>query len=173
MKKNILAINGSASVNSSNLSLLKYIEQQMKEFEVQIFNSLTELPHFRTELTDVNTPGEIIDFRELIRKADGIIICTPEYIFSLPSGLKNAIEWCVSTVVFSGKPTGLITASASGEKGHEELQRVMKTVEAKFSNETTLLIQGVRGKVKNGEIVDEQTKLQLKQFIEAYRTLVA
>jgi NAD(P)H-dependent FMN reductase len=39
----------------------------------------------------------------------------------LTSGLKNAIEWCVSTTVFSDKPIGLITASASGQKGHEDL----------------------------------------------------
>ena len=69
------------------------------------------------------------------------MICTPEYIFSLPSGLKNAIEWCVATTVFSEKPIGVITASADGQKGHEELQMIIKTVMARFTTETTLLIQ--------------------------------
>jgi len=36
--------------------------------------------------------------------------------------LKNAIEWCVSTTVFTDKPTGIITASASGANGHAKLK---------------------------------------------------
>ncbi|WP_262886208.1 NADPH-dependent FMN reductase [Sphingobacterium sp. 18053] len=36
-------------------------------------------------------------------------MCLPEYIFSIPSGLKNSIEWCISTTVFSDKPVGIIT----------------------------------------------------------------
>lgn len=116
-KKNIFAINGSASKTSSNLALIKQIIALTKnDFNLTVFNGLTELPHFKTELTDKNTPKEIIKFRNDILNADGILICTPEYIFSIPSGLKNVLEWCVSTTVFSKKPIGLITASASGLK---------------------------------------------------------
>lgn len=74
------------------------------------------------------------------------MISTPEYIFSIPSGLKNAIEWCVSTNVFSDKPLGLITASANGLKGHEVLQMIMRTLETRFNENTLLLIQGIKGK---------------------------
>jgi len=63
-----------------------------------------------------------------------------EYVFSIPNGLKNVIEWCVATTVFADKPSGLITASANGQKGHEELLLIMKTAMAKFTSETTLLI---------------------------------
>ena len=144
---NILGINGSASQNSSNLAILKIIaEIGHTDFNLKILDNLTELPHFKTELTNENVPQKIVKFRSLVENADGIIICTPEYIFSIPSGLKNAIEWCVSTTVFSDKPIGLITASASGEKGHEELKLIMKTVQTQFTDETTLLIQGIKGK---------------------------
>lgn len=105
--------------------------------------------------------------------ADGILICTPEYIFSIPSGLKNAIEWCVSSTVFSDKTTGLITASASGQKGHEELQLIMKTVMATFTEETLLLIQGIKGKINDkGEITDTKTLGDLMKFIKSYKKLV-
>jgi len=101
-----------------------------------------------------------------------MIICTPEYVFSIPSGLKNAIEWCVSTNIFSAKPTGLITASASGKKGHEELQLIMQTVMARFTAGTTLLIQGIKGKInEQGEITDNKTKDELLQFVEAFMKL--
>lgn len=173
-KKNIFAIVGSASRNSANLKLVQYIEKLMRdEFNFIIFDSLHQLPHFNPELSITNTPQQIIDFRNSIHSADAILICTPEYIFSIPSGLKNAIEWCVSTTVFSKKPIGLITASAQGLKGHEELQLIMKTVETIFADETTLLIQGIKGKINNeGNIIDEKTIINIANFIKAFSLLI-
>lgn len=169
-KLKIIGINGSASSNSSNLSILKIIAQKgQSHFEMIILDDLSELPHFKTDLTNENTPEKIIAFRNQIKNADGIIICTPEYVFSIPSGLKNAIEWCVSTTVFSKKPIGLITASANGEKAHTELQLIMETVETHFTNDTTLLIQGVKGKINNeGKITDSETENELDAFIQSF-----
>lgn len=113
-KKNILAIIGSASKHSANEKLMYNFADLAKDFfNLTVFKDLRSLPHFDAELSTGNPPKEIIDFRKTIENADGIIICTPEYVFSIPSGLKNAIEWCVATTVFSDKPIGLITASAS------------------------------------------------------------
>ena len=172
--KNIFVINGSASENSANQMLIDNIAFLTKDFfTLKIFNNLKTLPHFDPELSIHNTPKIILEFRENIQNADGVLICTPEYVFSIPSGLKNAIEWCVSTTVFSDKPIGLITASASGQKCDEELQRIMKTLVANFTNETTLLIQGIKGKLnEQGEITDNKTKNDLDKFIEAFKALV-
>ncbi|HXU25760.1 MAG TPA: NADPH-dependent FMN reductase [Bacteroidia bacterium] len=173
-QKNILAIVGSASSNSSNHQLLNYIKQQTQnDFNLTVFNSLANLPHFNTELSIENTPQVVLDFRTAIQNADGILICTPEYVFSIPAGLKNAIEWCVSTTVFAHKPTALITASASGVKAHEELQLIMQTIEANFTNDTTLLIQGIKSKINTeGNITHPQTKTDLAKFITAYKKLI-
>ena len=174
MKKNIFAIIGSAGKDSSNLKLVTKIAEQTKDiFDFIIFDNLSGLPHFNPELSIGQTPKEIVNFRQEIEKSDAILICTPEYIFSIPSGLKNAIEWCVSTTVFSKKPTGLITASASGQKGHEELQLIMKTVEADFNNETQLLIKGIKGKINdNGIISDPKTENELINFITGFKKLI-
>jgi chromate reductase, NAD(P)H dehydrogenase (quinone) len=170
MKKMILAINGSASKSSSNLRLLEYLASQSSEhLQWEIFDELAQLPHFSPELSLENTPERILSIRKRIENADGIVICTPEYVFSIPSGLKNLIEWCVSTIVFDKKPVGIITASASGEKGHEELQLIMRTVGAVLRAETTLLIQGVKGKIDvSGVITDEETLLALGRFIQSF-----
>lgn len=166
----IFAISGSTRSNSSNLKILKQIAERSKDlFEVKIFKSLAELPHFNPDLDTENPPQQVTDFRNEIQKADGVIICTPEYVFSLPGSLKNALEWCVSTTIFSKKNVGLITASASGEKGHEELQLIMKTIEARFNADTSLLIQGIRGKVNaEGTIVEGTTLEQIQKFIAAF-----
>ncbi|MBX2951294.1 MAG: NAD(P)H-dependent oxidoreductase [Leadbetterella sp.] len=172
--KKIFVINGSASKNSSNQKLIEIFCNLAKDFfSVTVFEDLKTLPHFDPELSVTGTPKVVLDFRHRIETADGILICTPEYVFSIPGGLKNAIEWCVSTTVFSDKPTGLITASANGEKGHEELQLIMKTLMTKFTTETTLLIQGVRGKInQQGEITDDKTKDDLAKFMDAFKTLM-
>lgn len=169
-RKNIFAIIGSASRNSSNLKIVRHLEAASPEhFDWTVFDSLHELPHFDPERTDSNVPAEIENFRTAIQQADAVLICTPEYIFSIPAGLKNALEWCVSTVVFSEKPVGLITASANGLKGQEELQLILRTLGAAFTEETTLLIQGVKGKVDpEGNITHAGTEKDLKDFIAAF-----
>jgi chromate reductase len=173
-KKKILAISGSTRSNSSNLRLLKRIVALTTTiFEVTIFEGISELPHFNPDLDNENPPKSVADFRQQIAEADGIIICTPEYVFSLPGSLKNALEWCVSTTVFSEKPAGLITASASGEKAHEELQLVMKTIETKFNSDTLLLIKGIKGKINDESVITHaETATQLDTFIQAFEKLL-
>jgi len=172
-KKNIFIIIGSASTNSVNEKLMDiFISLTNDFFNFTVFKDLKTLPHFDPELSIDKTPTAIITFRDNIKKADAILICTPEYVFSIPSGLKNAIEWCVSTTVFSDKPTGLITASASGEKAHEEIQLIMKTLMSKFTNETTLLIQGAKGKInEQGQFSDNKTEKDFLKFINAFKAL--
>ena len=173
-RKNIFVIIGSASRDSANQKLIdNFAALTVDDFNLTIYDDLKSLPHFDPELSIDNTPKLVVEFRQAIVNSDGIIICTPEYIFSIPSGLKNAIEWCVSTTVFSDKPIGLITASASGQKGHEELQLIMKTVMTMFTDETTLLVQGVKGKIdEKGRITDEGTLRDLAKFIDSYKLLI-
>ncbi|HZY82361.1 MAG TPA: NADPH-dependent FMN reductase [Cyclobacteriaceae bacterium] len=174
MQKSILIINGSASANSSNERLVERIADRLRnEFNVTVYADLKTLPHFDPALSDANPPPPIANLRNEIHRAAGVIICTPEYIFSIPSGLKNAIEWCVATTIFTDKPLGIVTASLHGQKGHDELQLIMKTVMAKFTDDTTWLIQGVKGKInERGEITNETTKQELVNFTEAFRKLV-
>src|SRR5436190_24220011 len=120
--KSILTINGSASSNSANQKIIEYIEKKLSEFNFIASPGLKSLPHFDPELSLENPPDSIKEIRSAILKADGVLVCTPEYVISIPSGLKNLIEWCVATTVFSDKPLGILTASSDGKKAHEELQ---------------------------------------------------
>lgn len=172
--KDIFIINGSASEGSSNQHLIEYLGSKcMGFFRFKVYESLKALPHFDPELSVQNVPVEVADFRQQISVADGVLICTPEYVFSIPSGLKNALEWCVATTIFSNKPLGIITASANGEKAQQELQLIMRTLGASFTPATTLLIQGIKGKVKeNGRVTDIPTKDALDKLMLAFKTLM-
>jgi chromate reductase, NAD(P)H dehydrogenase (quinone) len=169
-KKKVLAICGSTRTQSANLSIIQYIGKLLSpEIEFEIYNKLSLLPHFNPDLDKDRAPEIVEALRNKIKKADGVLICTPEYVFSLPGALKNVIEWCVSTTIFSEKPVAFITASASGVKAHESLQLVMKTIYANVQEETQLLIQGAKGKINSkGEIADALIAEQLKKLVDAF-----
>ena len=173
-RKKILAISGSTRENSSNQVILKFIaENYGEELQIEIYQDLVNLPFFNPDLDKEEVPVTVKAFRERIQQSDGIIICTPEYVYSLPGILKNAIEWTVSTTLFSNKPMALITASASGEKAHESLLLVMKTLYARVDENTCLLINGVKGKVTNsGEIADEKTAKDIKRMVDHFSQIL-
>jgi len=171
--KKILAICGSTRQVSANLQIIKALEALAgKAWELTLYTGLTELPYFNQDVRDEQTPQAVKDFRKAIDSADAVLICTPEYVFSLPGILKNALEWMVSTTVFSDKPTALITASSSGEKAHESLLLVMKTLGVKTSDDACLWIPGVKSKLDaEGRVTDEALTTRLKSLVAALNQL--
>ena len=146
MKAKVLVLIGSASRGSSNAKLMElFAELTTQDLEVVIHEELDSLPHFDPSLTE-SLPFAVSELFSSIESADGLIICSPEYIFSVPARLKNVLEWCVATTVFSNKPVGLITASAQGVHGHAQLKLIMKTLGARLSEGAELIIPGIKGK---------------------------
>lgn len=155
-RQKVLAISGSTRAHSSNEAILRVIARLLApDIDIEFYQGLTRLPYFNPDVPEEDITPEVQEFRALVAAADGVIICTPEYVFSLPGALKNALEWAVSTTVFAAKPVAVITASAVGEKGHASLLLIMETLAASLSEETNLLISGVRSKInKEGESID-------------------
>ncbi len=173
-RKKILAISGSTRSKSTNESVLQVIAAWYADvLDVRVYQGIANLPHFNPDIADDALPAAVKEFRTLVDQADGVIICTPEYVFSLPGSLKNAIEWTVSTTVFSHKPVALIVASASGEKAFEALKLIMSTIEAKISDDASLLIQGAKGKFdKDGKAIDEQVQESLKKVTDGLIAMI-
>ena len=173
IKKKILAISGSTKSKSTSLSILKFLDERYKEeIQFNIFNRIGGLPHFNPELAD-ELPNSVLELRTLIAESDGILFCTPEYVFSLPGSLKNLIEWNVSTVLFSAKPVAIIVAAASGKKAFDSLGLILTTIEATLKEESKLLIQGAKGKINSdGRITDEEIINKLDKVILSLITTV-
>lgn len=157
MKQKILAICGSTRQQSTNLSLLNAIATLYYEVDIKIYKSIALIPHFNPDFDNENLPEEVARFRTLIKEADGVLICTPEYAMGVPGTLKNAIDWTVSSAEFSGKPTALITASSVGQKGHAALMETLNVIEADIPESRQLIISFVKTKVKNDAITDAAT----------------
>ena len=112
-KKKVVAISGSTRTSSTNMNYIKAIQEFAADvFTVTIFDGLMNIPPFNPDDDTENAPVVIKDFRNQLKEADGILICTPEYAMGVPGSLKNAIDWTVSSMEFSKKPVALITASS-------------------------------------------------------------
>lgn len=173
-KKKIIAISGSIRASSTNLNLIKAIAELTKDiFDITIYNSIAEIPHFNPDLDTENPPAKVTEFRNELKKHDGILICTPEYAMGVPGTLKNAIDWTVSSMEFSHKPTALITASSVGQKGHESLLETLKIIEAKITNTTQLLIPFAKTRISNDcKITDEKTLQEVNSLIREFEKLM-
>lgn len=144
--KKVLAISGSARKNSVNKAILETITSAYAQVcDIEIYEEVSSFPHFNPDLTE-NLPAVIIDFIQRIEQADAVIICSPEYVFSIPGTLKNALEWTVATVAFTDKPVGIIVAATGGEKAFESLELILTTLGAKIPEQGKLLINGATGK---------------------------
>ena len=169
-RKKILAILGSTRKDSSNESILNYIaEKYNNSLELTIYKGINELPFFNPDIEDKLLSDQVINFRNEVENADGVMICTPEYVFSIPGVLKNALEWTVSTTVFSDKPVSIIVASGLGDKAYESLMLIMKTIQADVCEDTSVLINGARSKISNkGDITDEQTIIEIDKLVSSF-----
>lgn len=160
MQKRILGISGSLRPNSTSHIVLEEAGRFLAgDASFDILTGIGDLPHFDGREEDA--PEVVQKFRQKIREADGVVICTPEYAFGIPGSLKNALDWTVGTGEFVNKPVSLITASSHGEKGHQALQWVLTAISANLVLDATLLISFVRAKVKGDRIVDADTRTAL------------
>lgn len=167
--KNILAISGSLKQRSSNEKILKFIQESTKETAIiEIYLDLANLPFFTPELADNDVPQIVQDFLHKIAVSDAVFICSPEYVFSLPGVLKNALEWTVSTTVLNYKPVAFIIAAASGEKAFDSLDLIMSTlVQRAIPEERKLLIKGNSKYFDDSDQpVDNQLKAKFTAMIE-------
>ena len=164
--KKIVAICGSTRKISTNHRLINVIkEMYSSELEIILFDRLDSLPHFNPDIEEAPSK-QLLEFKQLLRTADGILICTPEYAHGVPGVLKNAIDWTVSTCEFSHKPTALITASTEGKFAHSSLIETLRVIEAEAIEELQLLIPFAQTKInKEGKIIDERTAREIETLM--------
>ena len=166
-KVNILAISGSSRKKSSTLKALNSLKNFMpNSVEYEIYTGIEKLPHFNRELDNDTPPTEVEVYRELLSRADGVIICTPEYIKGVPGVLKNALEWLVSSSELYSKPVAVITASADGVNAHQALQLNLRMLNANVFDGGALLISGENIRLnEDGEFIKNEVNSSLKLVI--------
>ncbi|EQC44502.1 flavin reductase [Bacteriovorax sp. BSW11_IV] len=156
--KRIIALNGSLRVGSSNGQFLNALEDFFSPFEFIIYPSLGDLPHFTP---DGHFPEVVLQFKELVSRADYIVIVTPEYAHGVPGVLKNALDWLVSDERMPGKEVFLFVCSAGdGFHAMESLKEVLRTMSLVVKEERCLSVSSIRsqfieGRLKNESLIDK------------------
>lgn len=135
----LLAISGSARLESTNTALLRALAE-VSPVKVDLFYAVQQLPVFSPDLEGDGTPPSVAAFIKSIDQADGLIISSPEYVHAIPGGLKNAIDWLVSGEVIIDKPVALIHASHRGDDMLAALRLVLGTVTPAFHEQIFLRI---------------------------------
>ncbi|KMQ74077.1 NADPH-dependent FMN reductase [Marinobacter subterrani] len=167
----LLAISGSARKASTNTALLRVMKSVAPDgLELSVFNRLDALPVFSPDSEDEATPLAVREFMEAVSAVDGIIISSPEYVRSIPGGLKNAIDWMVSRFEVIGKPIALVHASHRGDDMLASLRLVLSTVSDNFLEDIFLRIPSLG---KSPEEIEElvwvpEYKSQISTFLSDF-----
>jgi chromate reductase len=109
----ILGIAGSLRKASFNRALLRAaVELAPPDVTIHTFD-LSGIPPYNGDI-ELDPPAPVVDLKARIRAADAILFATPEYNFSIPGVLKNAIDWASRPYgdnAWDGKPVAIMGAS--------------------------------------------------------------
>ncbi|MGZ2380759.1 NAD(P)H-dependent oxidoreductase [Rhizobium leguminosarum] len=167
----ILAISGSARFNSTNTAMLRAIRAiAPSDIEVSIFDGIGRLPVFSPDLEGESLPEVVRDFIDVIAQSDGVIIASPEYVRSIPGGLKNAIDWLVSGDDIVHKPIALLHASHRGDDMLAGLRTVLATITDRFAGDIFLRLPLMKldpaQVLRSIEMADNRSKVQA--YLQAF-----
>jgi chromate reductase len=168
----ILGISGSLRKQSYNTKLLYMAEELMPEgMSLEIFD-LSSIPLFNQDL-ESNPPEIVADFKTRLAATDGLLIATPEYNYSIPGVLKNAIDWASRPPKYgplNDKPLAII--GAGGRFGttlaQQHLRQIVSHLNMHTLNSPEVLVQRPWEKFEGDLFTDERSRTQLSQMLDAY-----
>src|SRR4051795_9568820 len=135
----LFAISGSARRSSTNTALLRAMQAiSPAGIALDVYDAIGELPVFSPDLEGPRLPSGVWHFMQKISASDGLVIASPEYVRSIPGGLKNAIDWLVSGDQMTRKAIVLAHASHRGDDMLQQLRVVLATVSERFSEDIFL-----------------------------------
>lgn len=164
----LLGICGSLRKGSLNRGLLVALAEVMPAgAELRLWDSL-DFPVFNG---DVGEPTAVTELKQAVAAADGVVLAVPEYNYSIPGGLKNAIDWLSRPPPQSplrGKPCGIIGA-ASGMSGTIRAQAHMRQIlvfsDSPCLSQPEILIPRAQERFDAaGRLADDSTRALLARF---------
>ena len=170
----ILGIAGSLRKGSYNkAALLAAVGLIPKHVELEIFEKLSTIPPFNQD-EENNPPNGVVQLKEKIRSADSILFATPEYNYSVPGVLKNAIDWAsrpYGDSAWEGKPVAIMSASVGnlgGARAQYHLRQTFVFLNMFPLNQPEVIIPEIQEKLdKQGKIVDIYTKEKIAELMQA------
>jgi chromate reductase len=168
----ILGIAGSLRRESHNRAMLRAAARLAPEgVTVEVYDGLETVPVFNEDLEAEPPPG-VVSLRQALRRADGLLLATPEYNQSVPGVVKNTIDWLSREEDLSGLPVAVIGASTGpwGTRIAQTLLRQMLlSVQSVVMSDPTLFVPHVEALVdEDGELDDPQTSRRLEKVVSSF-----
>jgi chromate reductase len=168
----ILGFVGSLRKGSYNKALMRAaLELTPEDAALEVFD-LEGIPPFNQDLE--NQPPQMVkEFKAKIKQADALLIATPEYNYSVPGVLKNAIDWASRPYgdnVFEGKPVAVMSASVGrlgGARAQYHLRQSFIFLNMYPINHPEVMLPSAQQYVDaNGNLTNEETRRLIRQLLE-------
>lgn len=171
---NVLGFAGSLRKGSYNRAALRAAKQLEPEtMRLEIFE-LDNIPMYNGDIEAQGFPASVQEFQGKIRMADALLIVTPEYNYSVPGVLKNAIDWASrppTDFALNGKPVAMMGASTGGF-GTVRAQMHLRQI-CIFTNMFALIrpevhISRARDMFdEQGNLIDDRTTSKIRELLKA------
>src|SRR5579863_5843762 len=169
----ILGIAGSLRRGSYNQAALRAAKLLVPEnSEIDLFQ-LDEIPVFNED-DEKCPPSSVVEFKKRIRSADAILIVTPEYNYSIPGVLKNAIDWASRPYgdnAWSGKPAAIMGASPGGfgtARAQYHLRQIFVFLNVLPINRPEVMITDAANRFDAvGNLTHEPTKQHIRDLLQS------
>lgn len=166
----LVGICGSMRKDSYNLKLLKEFKQALPNPDALEIVTLHDVPFYNEDVEVVGFPSSVVRLSSRIKDAGTIIFAAPEYNYSIPGVLKNAIDWVSRhpDKPFAGKKAAIIGASPGrfgASRCHYHLRQVGVTLDLRFINQPEVMVGEINKKFSpDGRLNDAFTQDLLKKL---------
>jgi chromate reductase, NAD(P)H dehydrogenase (quinone) len=180
-KLNVLVIVGSLRKGSFNAAVARALPALAPpELALAPAASFGKFPIYNADdQTASGIPADVAAWCDAIRKADGVIIVSPEYNWSIPGGLKNAIDWASreKEVCFEDKPVALQSASGGqvgGARMQYHLRMALTAIGAQMFGKPEVFVNFAAKKMDDkGELNDQPVKDVIKLQLAGFAKFIA
>ena len=174
----ILGIAGSLRRASFNAAALRAAQELAPDgLQIEPFD-IAPIPVYNEDVRQQGFPPPVEDLRAKIKAADGLLIVTPEYNYSIPGVLKNAIDWASRPPEqpFDGKPVGIMGASGGGfgtARAQYHLRQCFVFLNGLVMNRPEVMIPSAQTKFDaDGKLTDQPTRDFMQAHLVAFKAWV-
>jgi chromate reductase, NAD(P)H dehydrogenase (quinone) len=178
---NVVVIVGSLRKHSFNASLARALPGLAPAgLKLTPAPAFDKFPLYNFDIqSESGFPAEVTAWADAIRSADGVIIVSPEYNWSIPAGLKNAIDWVsrMKDNPFKDKPVALQSAAGGplgGSRMQYHLRQSLTSIDVLLFGKPEIFVSFAAQKIdeKTGEIKDQPTLDIIKQQLAAFEKFI-
>jgi chromate reductase len=169
----ILGFTGSLRKGSYNMAALRAAKELLPESAVMEITDLSAIPFLNEDEEKKGVPESVAAFKQRIKDADALLISTPEYNFSIPPVLKNALDWASrgDDAPVHGKPLAIMSASPGmlgGARVQYQLRQMCVSLDLRVLNKPEVFIGGAQEKFdENGALTDGRTRQAISRLLAA------